>query len=644
MKVRGYSLSLHIGSLFLIITSLVGIVLIYISYQHAQELLDETAKQLSYENSRKIETRYQQNIGPVLTTLDFLAYTTITDEPDFLIKDKRLLASTFSVFERNPHLVALYFADQAGNFSIIRPLIEEKDKKRFHAPDNAILYMNKTRTDGKNEFYYLDENFRQTDYREDNSNQFDPRQRPWYILAGDDGKIRLTEPYFFYFLKTHGITLSRKTPDGRHVIGADFTLASLSEQIKHIGFSNQTQLILFDQQYNVLGQHNSPVSTQAPAPRNQAKLQQSVFAPVMNRMSTQVIYETVSDNQATWSVTLTPVVLTPHVTLLLAEATPKNDLLAPLLSLRDKQLTVTIILLASGFILAFLIARHLTKPLTALVSLTGNITQFKFRKSIYPRSAIKEISDLSRSLQLMENTLSDILKLLKETAGNHDAETLAKTITHQSYLVTRAETVIFYALTAESQTFSKLASHTIIPFKIDINVLLKDIPWIKSQLQRGETVHIRRADNIVKKYAENLYNSDIYLFPLMDHHHQLTGILNLGYERELTREQTDKHAFLGELLSFAQVAKENIDHIQQQKSMFHSLVESVATAIDTKSPYSNGNCQRIPSLVKWLTEAVDQDERYYPYFKMDELQWEALHLAAWLHDCMTAEKSPHRNI
>lgn len=334
----------------------------------------------------------------------------------------------------------------------------------------------------------------------------------------------------------------------------------------------------------MLGQHNSPVSTQSPAPQNRARLQQSIFSPIMNRMSTQIIYEKVTESQEEWSVTLTPVMLTPHVTLLLAEATPKTDLLAPLLSLRDKQLTVTLILLAGGFILAFLIARHLTKPLTALVTLTSNITQFKFKQSRYPRSAIKEISNLSRSLQLMENTLNDILKLLKETAGNHDVDMLAKTITHQSYLVTKAETVIFYAFSAENQTFSKLASHAIIPFKIDINALLKDTPWVKSQLQRGDTVHISRTDNIAKKHMENLFNSDIYLFPLMDHRHQLTGILNLGYEREITREQADKHAFLGELLSFAQIAKENIDHIQQQKHMFHSLVESVATAIDTKSP------------------------------------------------------------
>ncbi|MDW6005339.1 HD domain-containing phosphohydrolase [Vibrio mangrovi] len=633
MKLRRYSLSIHIGSLFLILTSIVGAVLILISYNHAQALLTETAKQLSYENSRKIETEYKQSIGPILTTLDFLAFSTFVEKEHSPIDDKRWLASIALVFQKNTNLVALYFADDNGDFTIMRPLLDVQEKRRFDAPPNAVLYAQQTQPNGQNDIFFLDEQFQQISHHQSLDNQFDPRVRPWFVSAQFDGKIRLTEPYFFYFLKTHGVTLSRRSPDGHKVVGADFTLDSLSRQINGIGFSDHTKLILFDQQYNVLAQHNANISVTDTPAQNRNKLNNSLFAPILNRTSSQVIYEAVNDGERDWSLTLTPVTLNPYVTLMLAEAMPHDDLLSNLLSMRNQQVKTAIILLIVCFLIVAVVASRLAKPLKTLVQLSDNITRFEFRKTRYPKSMIKEVTNLSQSLQLMEHTLHDLLKLLRNTASNHDFNTLAKTITQQSYQITRAETIILYMYSAEKESFTTLANHAIIPFRIDINELLNETPWLKSQLQKGELVHISKQDNVTKKYRDQLFNSDIYLFPLLNRHRQLIGILNLGYERPITQEQTDKHAFLRELLGFAQIAKDNIDTLQQQKEMFYAFIELIASAIDTKSPHTKGHFQRVPTLVQWLTEAATADTRYYPYFKMTDSQWEELNIAAWLHDC-----------
>ena len=119
----------------------------------------------------------------------------------------------------------------------------------------------------------------------------------------------------------------------------------------------------------------------------------------------------------------------------------------------------------------------------------------------------------------------------------------------------------------------------------------------------------------------------------MNREKQLVGILVLGYERSITTSQADKHAFLRELLSFAEIAKDNIDQMQQQKDMLNAFIELIASAIDTKSPYTGGHCQRVPELTKWLTEAAEKDNQYFPHFSMDAKEWEELNLAAWLHDC-----------
>lgn len=54
MRRRRYPLSIHITSLFLILTTFVGAVLISISYRHSQELLLGTVREVSNEHRDKL--------------------------------------------------------------------------------------------------------------------------------------------------------------------------------------------------------------------------------------------------------------------------------------------------------------------------------------------------------------------------------------------------------------------------------------------------------------------------------------------------------------------------------------------------------------------------------------------------------------
>ncbi|MDA0118832.1 HD domain-containing phosphohydrolase [Vibrio sp. T11.5] len=633
MKKRHYSLSIHITSLFLVLTSLVGAVLIAISYHHSQQLLTVSAKELSSENSRKLESTFKVSTGPILTTLDFMALSSIISERQAPDKAEQFLSSLELIFQRNQGLVALFYANEEGEFTMIRPLRDNKSRKRFGAPPKASMMINFTKTDGFNEFHYLDGNHQRVGYKKTNDNEFDPRVRPWFVNADPDGDIRLTEPYFFYFLKTNGVTLSRRSSDGGKVVAADFTLSSLSEQIGEIGFSNNTKLVLFDNQFRVLAQHQTSIDLTQENGQIRQQLEQSLFAPILNRHSSQTLYEAFVQEGQDWSVTLTPVVLNEHVRLLLAEATPQDDLLVNLLSMRDRQIIVAIVMLALSFLVVWLVANKLATPLHNLVLLTDNITRFDFKKTRYPRSAIREVANLTESIELMEHTLHDLLRLLRETASNQDFSVLAKTITHQSYLVTKAETIVLYTYAEKQNAFEVSANHAIIPFKIELNEFLSETAWLKTDLHRGEIVHLNRSDNVLNRYKERFYNSDVYFFPLLNKEKRLVGILLLGYERNITKGQCDKHAFLKELLSFAEIAKENIDQMQQQKDMLNAFIELMASAIDTKSPYTGSHCQRVPELTKMLTQVAQDDNIHFPQFKMNKEKWEELHLAAWLHDC-----------
>ena len=70
-----------------------------------------------------------------------------------------------------------------------------------------------------------------------------------------------------------------------------------------------------------------------------------------------------------------------------------------------------------------------------------------------------------------------------------------------------------------------------------------------------------------------------------------------------------------------------------QKQLMDSFMHLLAGAIDAKSPYTGGHCQRVPVLAKMLAMAACKDNDLFKEYQLDEDGWEALHLAGWLHDC-----------
>ena len=87
-------------------------------------------------------------------------------------------------------------------------------------------------------------------------------------------------------------------------------------------------------------------------------------------------------------------------------------------------------------------------------------------------------------------------------------------------------------------------------------------------------------------------------------------------------------------LQFATLALEGQHMLQQRKALFSSLIEMVASAIDAKSKYTGGHCQRVPELTLALAQAACEcKEGHLTDLDLSDDEWEALHIAAWMHDC-----------
>ena len=88
------------------------------------------------------------------------------------------------------------------------------------------------------------------------------------------------------------------------------------------------------------------------------------------------------------------------------------------------------------------------------------------------------------------------------------------------------------------------------------------------------------------------------------------------------------------LTSQAAVALDNQNLIDAQRALLDAFIELIASAIDAKSPYTGGHCQRVPELTKMLVRAAcDSEDAPFNGFDLTENEWYELHIAAWLHDC-----------
>ena len=171
----------------------------------------------------------------------------------------------------------------------------------------------------------------------------------------------------------------------------------------------------------------------------------------------------------------------------------------------------------------------------------------------------------------------------------------------------------------------------------------------------GKTVNIKDAykeegfdfegtKNFDKKSG---YHSKSFLtVPLKNHENEIIGVM------QLINATNDK----GEVISFNHEMQEQVESLASQgavaltnkrlveelKTLFEAFIKLIATAIDKKSEYTGGHCERVPVITMMLADAVAKiKEGKYKDFSMTKEERYELYIAAWLHDCGKVATPPH---
>jgi HD-GYP domain-containing protein (c-di-GMP phosphodiesterase class II) len=126
---------------------------------------------------------------------------------------------------------------------------------------------------------------------------------------------------------------------------------------------------------------------------------------------------------------------------------------------------------------------------------------------------------------------------------------------------------------------------------------------------------------------------------MRNHENEIIGVLQLINAQdprsgEIVAFSASDQRLTESLASQAAIALTNRMLINQLEQLFESFINLMNTAIDEKSPYTGGHCQRVPMLTMLLAEAVnDTKEGPLKDFSMSDKDRYELKIAGLLHDC-----------
>jgi HD-GYP domain-containing protein (c-di-GMP phosphodiesterase class II) len=323
---------------------------------------------------------------------------------------------------------------------------------------------------------------------------------------------------------------------------------------------------------------------------------------------------------------------------------PLDELLSDAVAIRRSSLLTTALIILLTIPVVWLLANRIAGPLRKLAAEAESMRRFEFDNPLTTSSFITEVDSLARAMRMMKKTINQFLFMINSLAGEKDIDPLLVRVTHETMTVCLADAAVTYLVDDNEQYMHAGALHT----RDDKRASLADIPLdgehpLATALHNADpAIRLLTADDPVALQPLLTLVDDqkatLVAVPLRNRQNEAIGLLCLlykgHYDSASGRDQSAQVAFMRALSGFAAVTIESRHLLKMQKDLLDAFIKLIAGAIDAKSPYTGGHCQRVPALTQMLAQAAcDSDAPSFHDYQLDKEQWEALHIASWLHDC-----------
>ena len=270
------------------------------------------------------------------------------------------------------------------------------------------------------------------------------------------------------------------------------------------------------------------------------------------------------------------------------------------------------------------------------------------------------------------DSVNDMLKRLEQLnvigaslSRERDIDRLLENILLAAKTITHADGGTLYRLSEDGRSlrFEILRTdslHIAMGGTSGIPISFPDLPLFDSQGAPNDSlvaayaaIH-QQTVNIVDAYTEanfdfsgtrqfderTGYRSQSFLaVPMKNHEGEIIGVLQLLNARQpggsaVTAFSQSDQSLAESLASQAAIALSNRLLMTQLEELFEAFINLINLAIDEKSHYTGGHCQRVPALTMMLAEAVNATHTGpLASFGMNDRDRYELKIAGLLHDC-----------
>ena len=650
------SLQLSLSVVFLTLTIGLGIVLGAIAYRDATRLVDESTDEVLARISKSSEDRMRALFKPAEAVVDMLGRTHALGETR-LINRWPAVAQMISGLDQSADITSVYSGNGEGDFLLIRRVPTNAEAlKRFNPPDGTRYIIQSLERDPDSKpagsYIYLNADLKilRSEARADYVT-YDPRVRPWYKAATLRGGRITTEPYVFFTTQEVGTTIARRGSND-FVIGADITLATLGDVMRDNKVTAGSNSVMVTYDGHVVAHPDPAKAIRFVEADGKRKLVQArvpdLGDPAIARGFEQfdsLVKDgrlNVTEQAEKWVVVGQSIAVSGTRDYKLLLAIPRAELLAGARKMIEDAALVFAIILAFAIVVVLIVTNKITGPLRRLRQKTEAVRRFEFDNDIHVHTTISDVEDLANAVEMMEDTIRRFLEINNAVSGENDFDKLVARLLDEIIATTHTEAGILY-LTSPDDRFlvpesGRLAGGEDLIYAFP-DILLSDTETIVVRSIADEyAVGTAATEEELKAIGLGSIGAEMeqpprYLLaaPLFNRTKELVGVLLLIEAVEIDPALIK---FTEALSGSAAISVETRRLIEAQKALFESFIKLIAGAIDAKSPYTGGHCERVPELTKMLAAAA-QDATDGPFkdFDLDADGWEAIHVAAWLHDC-----------
>ena len=647
-----YSLHITISTLFVSLMIVFGLIISWQNYKKTSAIIISSGNQVFDQLNRELLRDLQATRNAVTQTIDLLALSPLI-YADSLPERLQELPLLSTALRNEAQMSAIEIGYPNGDYFIVRPVNSDTVKDQFNAPEQAAFIVDQIDSDssgtGRLLRLFFNRELQEISRISPDEIHYDPRSRPWYQLAMQNTRPVITRPYLFYFFRKVGATFSVAAPQTGVVVAADITLDQLSRNIARYSVTPSTEIVLFGADGSALA-YQDPKRLIMTAANNRfmiAKLSQ-LGSAVLTHLGKdlQLKDQTLNFvfNQQRWLGAVRKLDIAVGVELYVLMVSPEKELLEEANAIRWQSLLITALIILVTVPVIWLFARKISKPLRLLAGEANLISHFDFGALISTGSIIKEVDELSEAMRLMKSTIGKFMALIDSLAGERNLDSLLQRINLETMQISDADAALTCLFDEQKNELQPRAMHDRLgglldPREIAPLCLNEENPLTLAIAQKHSSL-IRLDHKLPKQFRQLLESlhgerGDMIALPLRNREEQLIGVLYLLYHHgEQALLNDERISFVQALSGFAAVSLESRQLIMMQKALLDAFIKLLAGAIDSKSPYTGGHCQRVPELTRLLAQAAcDSNAPPFVDFQLDEHAWEALNIASWLHDC-----------